>query len=252
MNIQIITLPSAHERHEKIKESFGNQNLTFEFKNGVNINDCEFIKNDNKFYIKYNDVKLLINEDKTIHNINRNWIRFGEIAAYIAHYILWKEFLNSNEDQIIICEDDAFPQSDMCFLNSFDYTGIQFVNLQTVTAHNQDKQLLYKEPFVKQFNKDLVLYQNNLPILCEGLAAYLVTKRGAQTLCDYIEQNGFVGPNDCLITKLGESGHMPIHSPIHLNKCFGLDADTYQYSYTHSGSFKVHKKFNSLVLQIKE
>lgn len=252
MKIEVITLPNAIERHEKIKKSFGVQNLNFEFKNGVNIKDCDFINKDNNHYVKYNDLLMLINEDKTIQNINRNWIRFGEIAAYIAHYNLWKKFLNSDDDIIIICEDDAFPQSNMAFLNDFDYTGVHFVNLQTVTAHNQEKQFMYREPFVKIVNKDLVLYQTNLPLLCEGLAAYLLTKQGAKILCDYIETNGFVGPNDCLITKLGQSGELLIHSPVELNKCFSLDVDTYEYSYTHSGSFKPYKKFNNLILQIKE
>jgi GR25 family glycosyltransferase involved in LPS biosynthesis len=252
MNIQVITLPTAIERHQKIKKTFGDNKLTFEFKNGVDINECEFIKTGNNFYIKYKDVNMLINEEKTLHNINRSWIRFGEIAAYLAHYILWKEFLNSKEDKLIVCEDDASPQSDMSFLNHLDYTGIKFINLQTVTAHNQEKQVLYREPFVKRVDQNFVLYQKNLPLLCEGLAAYLITKDGAHTLCQYIEENGFVGPNDCLITKLGQSGVLPIHSPIELNKCFGLDIDTYQYSYTHSGSFKVYKQFNNLVLHIKE
>ena len=252
MKIQVITLPTARGRQQKIKQSFDAQQLNYEFKDGVNINDCEFVQINDDYYVKYGDCVILINEQKTIQNISRNWIRFGEIAAYIAHYNLWKKFLNSNEDRIIICEDDAYPQSDMTFLDSFDYTDIQFINLQTVTAHNQEKQFLYRDPFVKVVNKDLVLYKTGLPILCEGLAAYLLTKQGAKILCDYIEKNGFVGPNDSLITKMGQSGELLIHSPVELHKCFSLDSETYEYSYTHSGSFKTYKKFNDLVLQIKE
>jgi GR25 family glycosyltransferase involved in LPS biosynthesis len=252
MKIQVITLPNATERHERIKKSFGDQNLIFEFKNGVDINSCTFKEIDGKHHVKYKDYTILINEEKTIQNINRTWIRFGEIAAYIAHYDLWKKFLNSQEDKIIICEDDAFPNSNMKFLNNFNYDEIKFINLQTVTAHNQRKDLLYREPFVKLFNENLVLYKNNIPLLCEGLAAYLLTKDGAKVLCDFIETNGFVGPNDCLIAKLGQLGKLPIHSPVALNKCFSLDLNTYEHSYTHSGAFEVYRKFNKLLLQVRK
>lgn len=251
MIVQVITLPEAIERQQKIKTNFNKYNINFVFKNGIVNNQCFFEEECGLHYIFCDDVKLKINEDLLLQNTNRNWIRFGEIAAYIAHYKLWKEFLNSNEETALICEDDANPQSDLNFLLNFDYSKINFLNLQNVTAHNQAKINLYREPFVK-VSDNLVEYKKQLPILCEGLAAYLITKTGANKLCSFIEENGYVGPNDCMITKLCEAGVMPIHAPLDVEKCFGLDQETYQTSYTHTGNFKVFKQFNKMVLQIKE
>ena len=251
MKIKIITLPEAKHRQKRILESFTTNNLQFEFVDGILFGDCVFTQMDGNHYVNYKDMSFLINEDQTIKNTNRSWIRFGEIAAYLAHYKIWKDFLNSNDDKIIICEDDAFPQSDMTFLNDINYDGVGFVNLQTVTAHNQNKQIMYIPPFVSHFNKFLVKYEKNINILCEGLAAYLLTKIGAQILCSYIEKNGFVGPNDCMITKLAEQNLMPVYSPIELHKCFGLDPETNNISFTHTGSFVDYKSFNKTTLQKK-
>ena len=91
-----------------------------------------------------------------------------------------------------------------------------------------------------------------ISLLCEGLTAYMLTKTGSKILCEYIEKNGFVGPNDCLITKLAEQNILPVYSPVQLEKCFGLDAETNQISYTHSGTFRDYKKFNKTTLQIKD
>jgi hypothetical protein len=45
---------------------------------------------------------------------------------------------------------------------------------------------------------------------------------------------------------------MSIHAPVEVEKCFGLDAETYKTSYTHSGAFKIFKQFNQMVLQVRE
>lgn len=252
MNIKVITLPEAYERQQRIISSFEANNLKFEFRDGVRLEDCKFTSIDDIHFVEFCGTSLKINENEFIENTNRSWMRFGEIAAYVAHYKIWKEFKDSNDDKIIICEDDAYPQSDMSFLNDLNYDGIEFVNLQTVTAHNQEKQVLYREPFVSFANNGLVKYENYIKILCEGLAAYMITKSGAKLLCDYIEANGFVGPNDCLIAKLAEQKIMPVYSPVDLYKCFGLDPETNQVSYTHTGQFKEYKKLSKTTLQVKE
>jgi GR25 family glycosyltransferase involved in LPS biosynthesis len=252
MKVQIITLPEAKERQEKITKSFNEYNINFEFKSGVALNECSFIEENGTHYILFENNKIKINEDKLLENTNRNWIRFGEIAAYIAHYKLWKAFLNTNDSSILICEDDAKPNANIEFFESLICNDLYFINLQNVTAHNQSKQFLYRQPFVEQKNDNLIEYKAQLPLLCEGLAAYLLTRAGAQLMCDYIEENGYVGPNDCMITKLCQNKIMPIHAPIKLDRCFGLEEETYFTSYTHSGSFKTFKSFNKMVLQVKE
>jgi len=252
MKTKVITLPKAKERQKRIKTSFDANSILFDFVDGVEFKDCQFHEINGKHYVENKKNLFEINEDLFVFNTNRSWMRFGEIGAYIAHYNLWKEFNYSNNETILICEDDAYPQSDMTFLNKIDLSNVGFINLQTVTAHNQDKQPLYKEPFVSFENNGLVKYKMGISLLCEGLTAYMLTKTGSKILCEYIEKNGFVGPNDCLITKLAEQNILPVYSPVQLEKCFGLDAETNQISYTHSGTFRDYKKFNKTTLQIKD
>lgn len=252
MNVKVITLPEAKERQARISASFKANSILFEFRDGIEFKDCQFHEINGKHYVENKRRLFEINEDKFITNTNRTWMRFGEIAAYIAHYNVWKEFNNSDDETILICEDDAYPQSDMIFLNDIDLSGINFINLQTVTAHHQDKQPLYRHPFVSFENNGLVKYKMYISVLCEGLAAYMLTKTGSKILCEYVEENGFVGPNDCLISKLAEQNTLSVYSPLHLEKCFGLDSQTNHISYTHSGTFKDFKNFNKTTLQIKE
>lgn len=252
MKTKVITLPKAKERQKRIKASFDANSIPFNFVDGIEFKDCQFHKINGKHYIENKKRLFEINEDKFLLNTNRSWMRFGEIAAYIAHYNIWKEFNNSDSEKILICEDDAYPQSDMTFLDKIDLSNVGFINLQTVTAHNQEKQSLYREPFISFENNGLVKYKMYISVLCEGLAAYMLTKTGSKILCEYIEENGFVGPNDCLIAKLAEQNILPVYSPVHLEKCFGLDAETNQVSYTHSGTFRDYKQFNKTTLQIKD
>jgi len=253
MNIKILTLPHAIERQEKIKVNFEIFNLKFDFIYGIEFNDCVFDKRyDNNFYVICRNQSFLINEEKIISYTNRKWIRFGEIGAYLAHYFIWKDFLKTSDDYIIICEDDAQPKSDLKELNNFfKNSNIDFLNLQAVTAHYQYKKQLFIPPIINHAYEGIVEYKQYIPLLCEGLAAYAITKKAAKILCEYIEANGFVGPNDCLTAQLAIQNILPIYSPYNIDDYFLLDKQTYNVSYTHTGEFKTYMKMNNITLDIK-
>ena len=108
MKTKVITLPSALNRQKIIKNSFDDKNIKFEFINGVKIEDVKFTKDTPGFI--FNNYFLKINIPQLLKYTNRNWIRFGEIGCFLAHYKLFKELLSDKDvNEYLICEDDCKP-----------------------------------------------------------------------------------------------------------------------------------------------
>lgn len=248
MKIKIITLPYAKERQEKIKYNFGIKNISYELADGIDPNHIKFNKTLQSYI--FDGKNFLINKKNLLKYTNRLWIRFGEIAALMAHYRLWKALQSDpNDDVYLICEDDCLPSNafKIDLLSKFDYSKIDFLYLQAITAHHQNKQALIDSLPYFLDSKNLKLIDRFKNYICEGLAAYCITKQGAKKLCDYIEINGYDGPVDNIITRLE---NLDCVCPENLNDFFYLD-DTAAHSYTHSGDFFNKYDLNGIELQSK-
>lgn len=246
MKIKVISLPTAVERQQKIKQNFDAKGMPYELVNGTDINDIEFDKT--KCAFTFENLNFSINKQNLIKYTRRLWVRFGEIAALMAHYRLWKALQSDpNEDVYLICEDDCLPSNAFKtdLLSNFDYSKIDFLYLQAITAHHQNKQALIDSLPYFLDSKNLKLIDRFKNYICEGLAAYCITKQGAKKLCDYIEMNGYDGPVDNIITRLE---NLDCVCPENLNDFFYLD-DTAAYSYTHSGDFFNKYDLNGIELQ---
>jgi GR25 family glycosyltransferase involved in LPS biosynthesis len=166
----------------------------------------------------------------------------------MAHYRLWKALQNDSTcETYLICEDDCLPSNGfkIDLLTKFDYSKIDFLYLQAITAHHQNKQALIDSlPFFLD-TSNLKLIDRFKNYICEGMAAYCITKIGAKKLCDYIELNGYDGPVDNIVTRLK---NFDCVCPSNLNDFFYLD-DTASYSFTHSGDFFKKYDLNGIELQ---
>ena len=249
MKTLVITLPNAVERHESIEKNFKNSNIDYHIVSGVSPSDIIFNRNPSASY-KFEDRLFDINHKNLLKYTRRSWVRFGEIAALMAHYKIWKDLCNDPDNQVyLICEDDCLPSSNniMTNLNKFDYNKLDFLYLQAVTAHYQNKdeyiQVLPDAPW----DSNLKVINTSKQYICEGLAAYCITKTGAEKLCSYIEKNGYDGPVDNIITRLN---NFECTCPTNLNDYFYLD-DTSQFSYTHTGNFLNKYDLNGIELQAK-
>lgn len=249
MITKVISLPEAKDRQEKINVNFILKKVNYDLVGGVEPNDIIFENSTPPSYTFLNK-KFLINKNNLLKYTQRNWIRFGEIAALMAHYNLWKELQNDNNNNVyLICEDDCLPSELFSInkLNNFNYNEIDFLYLQAVTAHHQDKKHLINSLPVFKKDNNLKLINAYKNYICEGLAAYCITKKGAKKLCDYIEQNGYDGPVDNIITRLD---NFECVCPSNLDEYFYLD-ETSSYSYTHSGNFFNKYDLSGIELQSK-
>jgi len=248
MIARIITLPSATERHTDIISVFQNQNIPFKFERGVSENEMQFHANPPHFVFQNTKIPLRI--ANILACTNRSWIRFGEMAALMAHYRLWKELVNSQDNCYLICEDDCRPAKNFNpeRLAEFDYNKIDLLYLQAITAHYQPKQRMVDSLPQASFDSTLKEINNTKGLICEGLAAYCISKTGAKKLCDHIETHGYDGPVDNIITRLP---NFQCYCPSDIINYFDL-AKTSNYSYTHTSDIWLKKNLGNIEIQSKK
>jgi GR25 family glycosyltransferase involved in LPS biosynthesis len=166
----------------------------------------------------------------------------------MAHKNIWDELIkDKNETVYMICEDDCKPSDDFSIklLEQFDYSKIDLLYLQAITAHHQDKQFLVNQYKQTDWDKNLKIIDKNKELMCEGFAAYCITKNGAKKLCEYIEKNGYDGPIDNLVTHVENFNCL---CPSNIKDYFYLN-EISNYSLTHSGAFTFKYKLNNIELQ---
>jgi GR25 family glycosyltransferase involved in LPS biosynthesis/tetratricopeptide (TPR) repeat protein len=110
--------------------------------------------------------------------------RKGFIGCALSHYRLWKELLEDDVDRYLILEDDC------TFVPNFrerlkNLTGdVTFLGYSMFSDKREKTKHLYtSDASVESFplNKDLYI---------GGTFAYMVDKRGAEKMCQYIQKNG--------------------------------------------------------------
>lgn len=250
MKTKVISLPSAIERQNNIAINFKNKNINYDLVDGVGVKDLIFDKDTLK-YFKFLNKKIEINLNNLIKFTNRKWFRFGEIANVLAHYQVWHSLKSDkNENVYLICEDDCIPAQSFVLenLNLFDYSKIDCLYLQATTAHMQEKMTLIKNLPSVEWDDRLKIINNYTHFICEGTAAYCITKQGAQKLCDYVETVGFDGPIDNLFSRFQ---NFTLLCPKNIEDYFFLDS-TANYSYTHTGSFEYKYMIRDVEFQTKD
>jgi GR25 family glycosyltransferase involved in LPS biosynthesis len=246
MITKIITLPSATDRQNRIKKAFEEKSIKFDFVDGVMVNDIKFSRNKCGFI--FNDTFYPINKNQLLQYTNRLWVRFGEIANLFAHYKLYKQLLNDNTaNEYLICEDDCKPSLNFTIdrIKNFDYSKLDVLYLQSITAHYQNKQpLINSLSFYEKYPKVKIINQF-VSIICEGTASYIITKSGAKKFCDYIDNNGYDGPVDNVLARIP---NMILSCPPDIENYFFLE-DTAKFSYTHQGNFSYNYDLSDIKLQ---
>lgn len=112
-----------------------------------------------------------------------------ERGCYSSHFAVWKEFAESDDDQLLIFEDDI--QVDWTYVkkvveNDFAADGIDYLRLFSLAIPSCFNKGEYLERYLYQF----VGY-------ALGTQAYLLTRRGARTMLTYCRR--VKGPIDLVM-----------------------------------------------------
>lgn len=112
-----------------------------------------------------------------------------ERGCYSSHFAVWKEFAESNDDQVLVFEDDV--QVDWTYVkkiaeNDFSAAGIDYLRLNSSAIPSCFNKGEYLDRYLYQF----VGY-------ALGAQAYLLTRRGAKTMLAYCQR--VTGPIDLVM-----------------------------------------------------
>jgi GR25 family glycosyltransferase involved in LPS biosynthesis len=187
-NIQIINLKRRTDRKETMSKLLEKHKLTkYTFVEAVDGTTLE---------LTYDIYKLFKGND--FEN------RKGYIGCAMTHYNLWKKFIESKEEYVIIFEDDIslsiniadkidqIIQSIPQFKQSDKSLDILFLGHSVFPSFNSDK-------IAKIQNNDMVMIDLNKQKYIGGFFGYIITQSGAKKMIDYIEKNGIKHGIDYLI-----------------------------------------------------
>ena len=202
----------------------------------VSINDKRIINKDKIDKVMFKHLNLNIkslnaNNEKNIYSFLKNnkdfyfsWGKFkvGEVGCFASHYLIWKELLNSNYDYILVFEDDANIHDNFIdiFKNSLNNVPSDYDLLSIYVDKNQYDRFNEKE---HQVNSLIAKAYQDWSTLC-----YVVSRKGAQTMIDFVKNNGFGEPVDWFIFRNSYRGNFNVYTllpsqeiPVDINDIIG-------------------------------
>ena len=258
---RIITLENAKDRHARLKENL--IGFTYSFSKGYSSKDVSF----DGSTVVFDQGSLPLNQTEFIKDTGRRWFRFGEVGAFIAHYVLWKEMVDKEIDSMLILEDDVTLSSSFNMRNMKELMSlvsssntVDFCYLQKTCPHGIKKSEQFKPLFDSVSNDTkIILLDSSVSFFgyqafLVGATAYALSLNGAKKLKQYAEENGFSGPIDNFIPKAASRGVVQISVPFEIDDYFDIDMETgsQDKSQTHSGRFCKEERIGDLFIQYRE
>lgn len=185
----VISLTTATQRREHIRQEFGKQGIEFEFFNAVTISQLDMFAQ--KFNISTISPKL----------------SQGEYACMFSHLCVLQKMLDENIEWLAIFEDDIYlGENAYLFLSTLDWIPqeCQLIKLE----HFYDKIMLGKVIAQHHHRSIQLLKSANL-----GMAGYIIHKNLAQEIIHYTQKLCKIQPRpiDHIVFDLLLKKHTQIH-----------------------------------------
>lgn len=132
--------------------------------------------------------------------------KLGEVGCFASHYNIWRSLAESDMNEVLVFEDDAWLKEDFVFIISEamkDVPEDYDVFSVYVDPNQYDR---YKESSHKITGNISKAYQD-WSTLC-----YIVSKSGAKKMLDFVKENGFGEPADWFIFRNAERGHFNVYT----------------------------------------
>jgi glycosyl transferase family 25 len=171
-NIWIINLDKSKDRMDKIKKNFEEHKIKFNRFSAI------YGKNVSDEYI-----------DKNVSFMCKNFLcNYGLIGCAASHKTLWKQLINSKENFYIIFEDDIelteksfkIINKIIPYLNNKEY-DIDYLNLNCINYGCGIHKTIFS----------IDEYKFGKPYIPLSTGSYIITKKGANKLLNYISNNSY-------------------------------------------------------------
>lgn len=178
-NIKIVNLVRRPDRKEETIKEFNKHNIS-----------------NYEFYDAIDGKNLVVTEEiAQLFKGNRFNNRCGVVGCALSHYYLWQQLVNdTNDDYYLICEDDIvlcdnFSEHYNEIIKNFNPMKSEFDVL--FLGFHMWKNVREQLKDIYWVSKNNCLIETiNQKINIGGTFGYIVTKKGAQKLLDYIKVNG--------------------------------------------------------------
>lgn len=134
-----------------------------------------------------------------------NGFKLGEIGNFGSHYNAWKYLINSNFENIIIFEDDCLI--DEKFIEYYKTYMPNVPKDYDVFSIYIDANQYPRYESKHYINEYISLGYQDWSTLC-----YVVSKKGAEKLCNYLKDFGMDRPTDWFIFRGGHEGKFNVYS----------------------------------------
>lgn len=144
--------------------------------------------------------------------------KLGEIGNFGSHYLAWKYLRQSNLNELIVFEDDAL----------IDYTFHQkFQTSMNLLPKDYDIFSIYvdKNQHPRFDESQRISYHIAKGYQDWSTLCYVISKRGAEKLCKYVEEIGFDHPTDWFIFRKGHQGIFNVYTlPPYIENPLSIDS----------------------------
>lgn len=170
--IQVVSVATAKKRREHIQTHFSALQVEFEFFDAITPSDVNTIASKNS---------LAFEQDKLTN---------GEKGCLLSHYLLWQKLIHSNNDYMIICEDDVILSSQISLLLNELPHIIQICDI--LKFETMKKPIILSENIIK--NKNFIV--KKLISAHMGTAGYIISKTMAKNLTNILKNTIINQPID--------------------------------------------------------
>ena len=189
----------------------------------INRDAIDFVVNGNKLQINSLNAKLdgqidLFKKQNPEFKFAWDGFKPGEIGNFGSHYLAWKYLKNSNLDSLLIFEDDSLIN------NSF----IEKYNVaMSSVPEDYDILSIYVDP--NQYDRfdesQYISYYIAKGYQDWSTLCYVISKQGAEKLCNYVEDIGFDHPTDWFIFRKGHKGIFNVYTlPPYIENPLSIDS----------------------------
>ncbi len=154
------------ERREYISRLFDKASIEF-----------QFLSIDDEAVLAPDSIKEIHDKKRTLDNFGRDLTR-GELASTLNHLLAYKKFLDSNDEAVVILEDDASFN-----INNFHHT----VDLLVKTIDKKKSQVCLLTPTTSYLNHNAIQIDKNFKIVSVVIAwgaGYIINRSAAAKMLD--------------------------------------------------------------------
>lgn len=186
--ILCLNLERRIDRKKLMMEQFETHNISYEFikaVDGTNLN------------LSDPQLNLFKHSITSLH-------RKGVIGCALSHLNIWKSLLNDDNYQAyVVLEDDVKLRTDFTNALCSIFNGMTDKHNFIFLGIHMEVEIINKMRDVYINSSIFSIHPLNKSIFCGGTIGYIITKRGAKYLLDYIDQNGIRMVIDYLIYNSG-------------------------------------------------